>query len=528
MKLARLLAREVAYRSRKTGYRHFTLLGSSKEVREPSALSANIIGIALFSFISIVMVIPFFMKIPECVGTADILFVSVVSLLLLLEAFMALLNTATFTSTFISEKLVEPLRILPIGEERIMRAYFEALILYWGGLSVIFIVLPGMLLLLLASPGGVISPIQPLAGIIAGVLVLLCGSLLGIGIGTYAPLVRKHVLFRSLSTMAWLLAFIVFYASSSLIRYGIHQLATGDTSWIAILPFVGVLLINSQPLLSALSIPISLALLLLIYKFSIGRLRLLLMLEPRVTMRKPFKIERRIPERLEIKIVSRSPVIGFIVKDLRLLSREPRRLATVLYTIAIPFLMLLPSMASGRPPEDPLIESLFVLMPSVILGLITGTVVNVLFYVEGSGAKVLYFAPISRRKLALLKTLGSLVFSTSAATIMAAIILYSTRSPLLSLTALIVSLGTALSASLFQSAIVVKQLPPQPSEWSEISVSRLVHVVSILLLFILLMGFSLIALFVLKDLVKASILILATYMLIGTSVFITLAREEPL
>ncbi|RLE75580.1 MAG: hypothetical protein DRJ44_05580 [Thermoprotei archaeon] len=58
-KLAQILAREVIYRSRRTGYKSFSFLKRDK-VGAPSALKSNALGAIFFSIISLAIISPLF------------------------------------------------------------------------------------------------------------------------------------------------------------------------------------------------------------------------------------------------------------------------------------------------------------------------------------------------------------------------------------------------------------------------------------------------------------------------------------
>ncbi len=518
-RLAKLLAREVAYRSSRSGYRHFSFLGR-KEVTTPSAFRSNILTSLFFTFLSLIITVPVLMTSGG--GDLENIFIEISMLLILFELFIALLSSVTFTSTFINERLVGILRVLPLREEDVLSAYIQALLLYWGGLSAVFIFLPGMILAIYYSYMGYLPIIQPVMGIVSGFLVLFLSYSVGIAIGTFSPLVKKRSILRLISAVAWLLVFILFYAGSSLVRYITPVIGGEIPDWMAMIPFIGLTLVYKNILGGIISATTSIVIIYLSYRIASLKLRELLMLEYKIQpTRAPKALEKEVKT---IKVKPRGMLEGFVLKDIRLISREPRRLANILYLLVIPILMFLPGYFSNPPGKVP---SFVLTTIGAMLGLFSGTTVSTLFFIEGSGAHVLYTLPISRRKLAIVKTVETCFLTLPGAAIVFALSLYLSTDILISTVGAIFVLIASFSTGIALSALVVRQLPEAPSDWTEGSISRARYGVAVMFYYILLMVATFLILFSVENPLLAFTYTAIVYLTIGTTLFTILSRNKP-
>ena len=522
-KLAQILAREVMYRSRRTGYKSFSFLKRDK-VGAPSALKSNALGAIFFSIISLTIISPLFYA-AQGGANVENLFIELSVFLIMFEALMSLLLAISFTSTFINEKLVEALKILPLREKEILRAYVEALLLYWGGLSNIFTFLPGMLLAVYFSTLGYLPIIQPLLGIISGFLVLSMSYSIGIAIGTFSSLVKKRKTFRFISAIAWLLVFVLLYSGSSLLRFITPMIGEELSGWIALIPFIGLLAAHRNILEGLFSTIVSLMIIYCSYKIALSKLKKLLTLEPKVSAIIPkagFKVEK---PAAKLSIKSRGFLVGFMVKDFKLLGREPRRLANVLYMLILPIMIFLPTLISKNPGEAP---SFLLVMPSIIFGFFSGTIVSLLFYIESSGARVLYMLPLTRRKLALVKAAEAYLLALPGAAIILALNLYLAVEISQAIANMLFVVLASLTTSIAISSLTVWHLPEAPSDWTEASMSRFYRGMIYLAYYALLMVVTFVILFSIKYLLLAFVYTSIAYIAISMTLFLLCAKKKPI
>ena len=463
VRVAFVLAKEVAYRSRKAWGRKTYFL---KTRVKPSVLASNAVPFTLLLILSLPFGLMVLMAPAE--GAREV-FVVTTTMVLGLEGVLALFTAISFTATFTSERLVEALRPLPIDRLSLSRAYFEAMILYWGGLSSLAPLIPVTIAGLMRSFEGRLGLLTLAAYMVAAVLATLTFFSAGILLGTYASLVRRKTSLRVLSTAGWVAVFAFWLLMQRILSVVEVAEPSGSIQgpwWLALLPFFGCLMIEAKPLLSLASLALSLAITALTVKLMVQRFDRVLA---------PLSVPTSAPSWAGLSV--RGPVPGYVVKDLRLLAREPRRLASVIYVLIFPLFLL-----SGGGREGGVFAA--TLAPCVI-GSLVPLSLSTLYYVEGSAAPFLYTLPLTRRRLALIKVLSASPIAVLASLESAAIAYLSTGAPFLGLYAATLGLVTALLSLVTLSSLTSMMLPDAPSEWSEASISRLKYALAYILVFAL-------------------------------------------
>jgi len=526
LELARVLAREVAYRSRRRfGKRGVFSLVIGKY--KPSVLQANILGAALFSFLSLMMTLVLIFAPPEEIYP---LFIGIFSTLLLFGLFMSLLMSIGFTSVYVSERLADLMILLPLDERTLTKVYLLALFLYWGGASVIFLFVPPLAILLFKSA----SPILFAVALLSSLMLLMFSYSLGLAIGTYAQLVKKKSILRALATVAWLVVLLGFYSAGYLVEYLAEALSLEYSYLYSLIPFIGPLFYQYNTIGSVISVAATIGLAISAYLFAVDRLGVLTgQLPPAAVAPKLVKVKPKVRAVRAAKVEIKSSLLGFILKDLRILVREPRRLANLLYFLAFPLIMLVPTLTRAGAFETGFSKALLLGMCGLIGGAI-GLVSDVMYYIEGEGAKVLYYLPITRRKLALMKTAAVALLILVASTLVAAVTAVASGSILLSALIFILTASLALSTSLISSSITAHFLPEYPSSWTEATVSKAVQIAVKIVLIILVSAMSFAIPFAILATLGEQVLYLAplieslVLVVIALTVFIGLAKEKSL
>lgn len=470
-RLAYVLAKEVSYRSMKKWGKNTYI---TREVK-PSMLASNALQAFLLLFFSGFLALTILTSPGEEI---EAVYLAVSIAAIGFSGVFALMTTVSFTATFASERIIEAFRLFPISEDSLTKSYFEALLLYWGGLSNFTPLLP----VLAACAYRVVVGDLPVSAVLsfslAFALSLLTIFLTGIALGTYAVLVKRSAVLRFFSTAGWLAMFLMWLLLQRLMDVEVLSHLFGGTLsvawWLALAPFLGILLFHRFPLFSSASLAFSAFLAFLAVKASFRRFRKITSsivtasYQPRVA-------------RLRI----RSKALAYVAKDLRLLFREPRRLASVLYMLILP-LMFLFNPSKGM-------EFFVAVFISCIVGVFASSAVTTVFYVEGEGAPLLYTLPVTRRWLAFVKAVAILPFSLIGGLAVYAAVYVSGSDFCLALYALVLELAVSLVSVFAFSLLVVMMLPEAPSQWSEASLSKLTIWVSYILLVIFILGLSLLA-----------------------------------
>ena len=438
MEIAGILAKEASYRStKKYGERRSLVLGAG------SLFKSNALNILLFSFISLM-----FSLTP---GPTPV----ILGLLGTFELLMSTFYISSAMSLLTSYGLLEPLLRLPV-EDSDMKLGTLAVSMYWGGFSLLFFVLPSSALLSVRLG----DPKIFFSGVLLAVVVLAFAHGVGFFIGSIAPRAGATGLGRFLSTFSWiaffLLSYVMYYLPSRL-----QGLSPGE-GLLVIPPFclAAALSTYSSPLVIASAISfVSLSAGVLLYgagafwrEISGG-----ISIAPRAAVVRPWRISPR-------------GLIGsMLVKDFRLLSREPRRLASMIWALILPSLMLLVPVVTEAGGHG-FVGGLHLLL-AVMAGSTGGYASSYSYYADGTGARFLYRLPVARRHLALSKAvliwLLSLPSGAALGTISA--FLFGPKS------ALFVSfsyLASLVGSSLLASSLLAAFLPHEPASWSEQTFGR--------------------------------------------------------
>ncbi len=468
-KLASILSQEVFYRSSRRegaarGFLFFAGKRKGKTFSPPSIVKSNIYSAIFNSLLSLIICFPFLFVTPA--GMTHLCLI-VFSGLIIFGAFIYIITTASFTATFVSERLAELLYLFPIDEQTATKVYVYSLLFYGGGLASIFLYLPAALLMLYLAFTRGFSPILPVLGLIAGVLAILFCFLVGIAVGSYAEYIKRRGFLRVLSTALWLIIFLAFYGS----YHFVHSLAPHLQSFIKYLPFIPFIGLLAAPMdLRAFLISGSMTVVLLAGAglLAISKVKVLLRLTPAPSL--PAARTPAPPAKIALTI--RTPITSFVHKDLHLLVREPRRLANILLFFILPIVIFGYQVFSHKPSSVDIFGLALAVGLSAMAGALGGLSVENLFFVEKEQAKVLYFTPMSRREVSLAKALACSILSLVMAPVIFAILYLMSADASLSLAAVFLMMVVCFSFALLESSIIVEGLPRTPSSWSEFSLPK--------------------------------------------------------
>ncbi len=455
--LARYLAREVSYRGFREGGRG---LGSATFVpREPrkrvSAFESNVFGAVVYGLLS--SFLGAFIVLGSKAGIdASIAFSAGLTILDLLAMLLLSMHVTSFTSTFVREGVVDLVRVLPIDSSTAFRAYLVALYLYWGALSISFLFIPYLAIAIYAAARGALSVAQLCAGFFSAATSMAFATFVGMALGASSYLARKRVSLRVVSTVGWLATFVAVYASyyaMGRIYPAFVHAQPAIARWGALIPFLGPVYAYSNPLPLATSASITVGITLASLAFSRSRINAVLSWGAPSAPAAPRAV---VPKARVL-----SPLAAMVLKDVKLLCREPRRLASMLFIIVFPVIMALANPGIGRGAWIAI---------GCAMGGFAGLSSDHAFFVEGSGAKLLYHLPIGRRFLAIAKSLSSLALAMPVALgAYVAISLAFSAPPTTVLEGVALAILAGIGVSLLNSVVTTSLLPRQPSEWTELS-----------------------------------------------------------
>jgi len=463
-RFAEILAREAMYRS----FRFKTPLSTANRGGgrpRISILASNIVGAVLLSILSIVMTINVFRLIETGFDPSNAFKLSL-TLITGFTVLLVLLLSATFTSTIMRENLIDILKTLPLRDIDILKIYLVALILYWGGLSAIFIYIPFIVGELIAIYSGILSVEMVLLTILIAILVLGTSYCLGIGLGAYSHRSRYRVSIRVLSTLLWIvtaIAFLSIYYLFYNVAITIRAIESIAYSWGYLLPIVGILYSNTVER-TIVSLIITVAIVLISIEIAIQNMNRLIYSEPIKAIHRKPAIERF---ELDIKPI----LIAAIAKDLKLIGREPRLLSATLTTILIPLVMVIPSTISRvfEIGEISIEESIILSsILSIVIGFMGSMGIDHFYFSEGKGSVLLYYLPISRRMVMLSKALASSAIASPLTALITGIITFLITDSILSATTFgLTTMIITMAFSIIHSIITIRALPKEPCEWIE-------------------------------------------------------------
>jgi len=469
LRIAKNLTREVAYRGfRGISVPSFTPVAktSDKGRVSVSIIESNVLGALFYSIVSFSAGITLLAASEVGASVTDVFSISLTVLVSFAFA-ISLIQVASFTSTFIREGMIDLLRLLPLTDSQILKTYLAALILYWGGLSLTFIFIPFLIISTLTVVWGTLPGMYLLLGLFAVAAVFAFSYSLGIALGSYSYAVRRRASLRLMSTVAWLLSFMmmfILYRVSSIMPEAAKSLEPVLRTWGVLVPFVGPLFSVANLVPMFCSIGESVLLTLAAYILARRRISKVFLGGIEYSIAAGAGPMRKVVVS-EVRFRIRGLIGAMIYKDIKLLSREPRRLANILFLVLLPIIMAVPLGSS------PLItEHVTYLVLASLLGAFSGLASDYIFYAEGSGALVLYYLPVKKYDVALAKGLAcSLITLPISVAIACGLTLYFTGDLMLAAIATVVMVMLNLGFSFINSAITMSMLPEAPSEWSEYS-----------------------------------------------------------
>ena len=453
-KIARVLAKEASYRAlKRRGRKRFFTLGTGDLVK------SNLLGILLLSAFSLMTSVGAIFE--------ESLFVLLLGTLCVLEIFFGTFSMATNIQTILGDNLLEPISHLPVSQDEVRKAILR-IGLYWGGLSLPFTVIPGAALM--AWKLRRVSVFIWGAAGAASILFLANG--LGYLIGALSYKIGRNPLGRALSTIVWLLffSFGILFNLFQRFSWGDKSIAAKD--WIVLIPpfsFAGASLGELSSMVTSL---ITAILSVVIFKVGANRFW------AAVAYGHGHLPTTSIMPRWTV----RAGKFELIRKDLKLLARNPRILASTIYYMLVfgplIFLTLVPARISKG---SSYLAGLSNLIPaaSLLMGGIGGISIFRLYTLEAEGARVLYNLPLSRSKLARLKACSLAVVSLPmafAVGVCAGLVGGAVIGICAGLTYVISLVGSAL----LNSSLLTKQLPREPSSWTQETFGRFILVIIML------------------------------------------------
>ncbi len=434
-RIAQVIAKESAYRmTKRRGRRALSFFYGSM-------VKSNLLGIVLFSALSLIVVAPFLFISRSTELDLSIVIPSILGFLGIMEFFIATFTLAMSLHIIQEDMLLEPLRHLPLDQSTIRKAIFGAL-LYMGSLSYPFILITPSLLL-----GFRFGPLLAIWGLLEAIAITILSAGVALLAGSIYTRYSRGMTKRIASLVAWIAIF-----SFGLLFQFISKEWEG--ALINVPPFsfgfAGMGDINSA-LISLITLGFSL----LIFRYGTIRFwRAVTVVEARkVTIKPEKKVEWKIPEPPALKLYP-------AIKDLKLLSRNTKLLAsTIYYIVFLPAFVVIPGILSSDMPPAALLPL------AIAAGGMGGLAVIYAYAVEGSGAELLYYLPVSRGWVTIRKFVSTAFISLPFSI---AVVLTLTLS--VGLVGLIAGIGytiSLLSSLMLNSKLIMGRIPRKPSAWTE-------------------------------------------------------------
>lgn len=463
LKLAQILAREVSYRSTRSSNKKSERSFLFKlYTPKPSALRVNILPGLMLMIFSLVISLPLLMQNVD----VEFVFLLIILVVIVMEGIITIMHSTTFTSVYVTQKLVALFNMLPISEKQMFWVYLYALLFYGSGLSTTFIFIPPTIIGLFKAINGAMPLTMPVLGLISTLMFMIFSYTLGIIFGSYVNIIKRKPILRTLTTVIWLVWFILIFSGYNLMRIMGNVFSRGEAEWLVYLPFVGIILFHRNYLGSIFSGVIMLILTYFSYIIAKRKIRAL------IQAPSEGGYVKRGVHRPEISIRNLGFISGFIYKDIRLLVREPRRLANFLFNMIFPLIIFIPGILSKpRLPLTGIEEALWMSFSSWV-GAFTGYGVEHLFFMEGESAKVLYTLPITKKKIALIKTMTTILFTIPVSLIILILSYIMSQNISSAILSLILVLLSAFSYALISSKLTLMSLPENISAWTEASQRR--------------------------------------------------------
>lgn len=458
--LAKLLVREAAYRGFR-GAQAAPFLPSARKTGSGvrvSVVSANLIGGFLYSLLSAAMAGGAYATSPRY-GS----WVSFSTSLTFLTGFalaMAVMQASTFTSAVIREGLVDLLRLYPLTDGEVARVYAYALTLYWGGLSVSFLFIPFLVAEAYLAATGHLSPAHPLIALFTAVTTLAFAYSSGLALGAQSYIGRRAALMRAASVAGWVLTLLLFfltYYSYTIALTVTEGLAPFLARWGYLIPFAGPAFADT-PLKAAASVTITSALLIPPIRASVTKASAIIRGEEAAATRPPAEGSA--------EAAVRGRLTALAIKDLKLLTREPRLFANAVMMTALPILIVAVLSMGGGP--SAIVTAQTTPAVAAVIGVFSSLAVDALYFVESSGAKALYYLPITRAEVAASKAIATSAITIPAVAVAAAALsAYAGNEPQQTLANTALAAASAAGFTLINSAIMASWVPKEPTEWGE-------------------------------------------------------------
>ena len=465
--MARILAKESAYRSAR---QRQTIRTPSFWRGSGSIVQANLIPGILCTAVSCFLGLAAIFASSGSSSALPLIFGAMGAV----ELIFSLFAIAPSTSIMTSQRLLDPLSYRPVEESTLRKAVLAASLVYWGVGSSALVVIPASIILSV----GLRTPYPIVAGTAMALTLLILAYGVGLFVASLAPSVRSDPRLRILATLAWVFILLIGYLPSMLnsLLGGAVQGAIPDLGSIVefIPPFsFGALAAGNISLAAVASCAITLATSVIILRYSSNRLWSSLIQGP-ATLGGAGRLKLERKSRWTVH--SYRTIFGLSIKDMKLLIRNPQRLAIF---IAYPVIFLMPFLVAffqlqGKPldlvslPQGGVIlQVVTTVVPA--LGTLLGVLSEHLFYIEGEGARDLYRLPVTRRNLALSKALSAFLGLLPMGLIACAVVSYvaGILQGLTSFALLEVNIVASLAISSFST---VSSLPKEASAWSERSI----------------------------------------------------------
>ncbi len=434
--------------------------------RKPSAFANIVIYSILYTIMSLSAALPLvFRKGVLAYIPVAMLYALGLTILLGIGLMFSLIQVTPFTSTFIREGVVDLLRTLPLSEGEAFRTYLVALYLFWGEVSLALLYVPYLAISAYALVREGLPPTYLGVGVFTAAALMEFTSFLGIILGTYSYVTRRRLSMRAVSTAFWLASFLLtymFYTATPRIIEAFAGMAPTFERLGWAIPFIGPLFSIADPARLALSVAETSALVAATYRFAVLKVRSVLVggeytVAAVATAVKP----------VGLRVMGAFKAM--VWKDIKLLGRDPRRLASMLYLAAIPIMLLFSggSLSSGA---GRLGWALYYLVAYMAGGL-SGLGVDNLFLVEGSAAPLLYSLPLDRRFIALSKAITTSIVTLPIAAGVSVAVAYIIGNPASRALCVLIACMLNLGVSLLLSSINVRGIPKEPSEWNSLTLS---------------------------------------------------------
>lgn len=429
--LSRVLVRETAYRaSRKFG----SGVSGRKYFLGGFFSGSMALGILFMSFLSVVSSVMFLSDI----GALPLL----MGALGLLGLFFGAFAVTAATNTILSEDLLKPISFMPVDEWD-LRIALLLVGVYLGGASVPFLVIPGVIVAsLYFKMWGLIF-----WGLVEAFSVLLLAFGIGYIAGSLGGKYTRSLFLRGVQTAVWL----VFLSLAGILQI-VPQLFPGASlprEVLDVLPpfsFGGAVLGLGPAILSSVIFVVAGA---LVFWYGVSRL---------------WRMAGSGLSSVPVSPAGGRPLLrsGFfepLLKDLKLLARNPRMLAYVVYYMNVVPLMIIFSFMRGSK------TALMIPSLSLFMAGFAGADAGYFYVAEGEGSLLLYVLPVTRGWLARRKAATCLVFSLPTMAIIATLG-YVFGEPSIAVTGIIIFLLGAIGSSLAFSFLAARGLPRSPAVWT--------------------------------------------------------------